>query len=137
MEIGGFITSGAEIVNHDNTLSGNGTVDSPLGLNGFSVWQDVTSAVSSTSVVDGLDISLSYNEQLKLAILQGSMHVNNGSTNAACLSVPSALMPLHNFEIFNLNSKYLIFNSTGTTLCHARESNGSWFTINVIYPCKG
>lgn len=30
MEIGGFITSGAEIVNHDNTLRGNGTVDSPL-----------------------------------------------------------------------------------------------------------
>ena len=34
MEIGGFITSGAEIVNHDNTLSGNGTVDSPLGVAG-------------------------------------------------------------------------------------------------------
>lgn len=33
MEIGGFITSGAEIVNHDNTLSGNGTVESPLGVN--------------------------------------------------------------------------------------------------------
>jgi len=32
MEIGGFITSGAEIVNHDNSLSGNGTVDSPLGV---------------------------------------------------------------------------------------------------------
>ena len=32
MEIGGFITSGAEIVNHDNTLSGNGTVESPLGV---------------------------------------------------------------------------------------------------------
>lgn len=30
--IGGFIPSGAEIVNHDNTLSGNGTVDSPLGV---------------------------------------------------------------------------------------------------------
>lgn len=37
MEIGGFITSGAEIVNHDNTLSGNGTVDSPLGLNNETV----------------------------------------------------------------------------------------------------
>ena len=36
MEIGGFITEGAEIVNHDNTLSGNGTVDSPLGVvNGY------------------------------------------------------------------------------------------------------
>ena len=32
MEIGGFITEGVEIVNHDNTLSGNGTVDSPLGV---------------------------------------------------------------------------------------------------------
>lgn len=32
MEIGGFITSGAEIVNHDASLSGNGTVASPLGV---------------------------------------------------------------------------------------------------------
>ena len=38
MEIGGFITSGAEIVNHDNTLSGNGTVDSPLGVNQTLLW---------------------------------------------------------------------------------------------------
>lgn len=37
IEIGSFITSGAEIVNHDNTLSGNGTVDSPLGLNNETV----------------------------------------------------------------------------------------------------
>ena len=32
MEIGGFITEGAEIVNHDNSLSGNGTSASPLGV---------------------------------------------------------------------------------------------------------
>ena len=38
MEIGGFITEGAEIVNHDNTLSGNGTVDSPLRLNETVLW---------------------------------------------------------------------------------------------------
>lgn len=38
MEIGGFITSGAEIVNHDASLSGNGTVDSPLGLNETVLW---------------------------------------------------------------------------------------------------
>lgn len=38
MEIGGFITSGAEIVNHDTSLSGNGTVDSPLGVNETVLW---------------------------------------------------------------------------------------------------
>ena len=40
MEIGGFITSGAEIVNHDASLSGNGTVDSPLGLNETVLWEN-------------------------------------------------------------------------------------------------
>lgn len=40
MEIGGFITEGAEIVNHDNSLSGNGTVDSPLGLNETVLWEN-------------------------------------------------------------------------------------------------
>lgn len=44
MEIGGFITSGAEIVNHDNTLSGNGTTESPLGLNETVLWEGSTSA---------------------------------------------------------------------------------------------
>jgi hypothetical protein len=46
MEIGGFITEGAEIVNHDNTLSGNGTVESPLGLNETVIYSS-TSAVPS------------------------------------------------------------------------------------------
>ena len=44
MEIGGFITSGAEIVNHDNSLSGNGTVESPLsvvpGYNETVLWEN-------------------------------------------------------------------------------------------------
>lgn len=40
MEIGGFITEGAEIVNHDNTLSGNGTSASPLGLNETVLWEN-------------------------------------------------------------------------------------------------
>ena len=47
MEIGGFITEGAEIVNHDNSLSGNGTVDSPLGLNETVLWE--SSSVSGES----------------------------------------------------------------------------------------
>ena len=51
MEIGGFITEGAEIVNHDNTLSGNGTVDSPLcvvpGYNETVLYSNLTDRPSS------------------------------------------------------------------------------------------
>ena len=50
MEIGGFITEGAEIVNHDNSLSGNGTVDSPLGLNETVLWEgDASPSLSVTT----------------------------------------------------------------------------------------
>ena len=54
MEIGGFITSGAEIVNHDNTLSGNGTVDSPLGVN--SDYIIVTEETAGTYSVNTSDV---------------------------------------------------------------------------------
>ena len=54
MEIGGFITSGAEIVNHDNTLSGNGTVDSPLGVvtgyNETVLWENSTGALLKNGI---------------------------------------------------------------------------------------
>ena len=55
MEIGGFITSGAEIVNHDNTLSGNGTVESPLGVvpgyNETVLWSGAPTASTNTITV--------------------------------------------------------------------------------------
>ena len=54
MEIGGFITEGAEIVNHDNSLSGNGTVESPLGVvpgyNETVLWENDNSFSSKNSI---------------------------------------------------------------------------------------
>ena len=60
MEIGGFIAEGAEIVNHDNTLSGNGTVDSPLGVvpgyNETVLWSGAaSSAVNLSESYTGFD----------------------------------------------------------------------------------
>jgi hypothetical protein len=59
MEIGGFITSGAEIVNHDNSLSGNGTVESPLGVD--SDYIVVTQETVGTYNVGGSDTAISGN----------------------------------------------------------------------------
>ena len=65
MEIGGFITSGAEIVNHDNTLSGNGTVESPLGVvpgyNETVLWSGSTTATAA------LNEDISHFERVKVA----------------------------------------------------------------------
>ena len=70
MEIGGFITEGAEIVNHDASLSGNGTVNSPLG------------------VVPG------YNETV---LWDGSFTGTTGSNNYITMSEP--LSSFESFEI--------------------------------------
>ena len=55
MEIGGFITSGAEIVNHDTSLSGNGTVESPLsvvpGYNETVLWETTAHAKTTAFTV--------------------------------------------------------------------------------------
>lgn len=54
MEIGGFITEGAEIVNHDASLSGNGTVESPLGVvpgyNETVLWEGFKTDIPNTGV---------------------------------------------------------------------------------------
>jgi len=59
MEIGGFITEGAEIVNHDNTLSGNGTVDSPLGVvpgyNETVLWEGDKTGTGTITLSEGVN----------------------------------------------------------------------------------
>lgn len=59
MEIGGFITEGAEIVNHDASLSGNGTVDSPLGVvpgyNETVLWSGVSHTGNLSESVENFD----------------------------------------------------------------------------------
>ena len=58
MEIGGFITEGAEIVNHDASLSGNGTVDSPLG---------VVPGYNETVLWNGNGTGAGYNTEISLS----------------------------------------------------------------------
>ncbi len=50
-KIGGYIASGDTMVNHDNTLSGNGTVASPLGLNETVLWEGAPTASNNQIVV--------------------------------------------------------------------------------------
>ena len=52
-EIGGFIVSADPYVNHDNSLSGNGTLTSPLGVvpgyNETLLWQNTNNYFSATN----------------------------------------------------------------------------------------
>lgn len=87
MEIGGFITEGAEIVNHDNTLSGNGTVDSPLGLNETVLWEGTcdypgTLTVSEpVSAFDRYRIYLRNTERQQQTVVEKYANPSNSGNN--------------------------------------------------------
>ena len=87
MEIGGFITEGAEIVNHDASLSGNGTVDSPLGLNETVLWENTTPTNSAV-----LSETKDNFERIRILIGNGSNTATFGQWHE--ISTSSTVVPI-------------------------------------------
>lgn len=142
MEIGGFITSGAEIVNHDNTLSGNGTVDSPLGLNETVLWELPTIGGTSTSATLSEDITNF--EKIEVWWAQQSQRTTVQYYYTKNLS-----------QLFCVHGKYTTgqagphlfvaaWSISGTTASKAfckykapdQWNNNNWTDANELCPCK-
>ena len=101
MEIGGFITSGAEIVNHDNTLSGNGTVDSPLRLNETVLWEGTPG--SSTG---NISEAITNFERIRF---YWHYHENGSSVQSPCIvEIP----------VISDNTRYFLNITFGATNCY-------------------
>jgi hypothetical protein len=137
MEIGGFITEGAEIVNHDNSLSGNGTVDSPLGV--VPGWTDVSDQFEFTSSITGNRFKLiSYSPVLNLVILNiGFNCTSTSSVNA--ITGPTRFFPKDRLEIQNAsNGRFIDINRAyDPNFIQVRAGTAGWTTINIIYQPYG
>ena len=89
MEIGGFITEGAEIVNHDASLSGNGTVDSPLGVvpgyNETVLWEgtpQISGTVQLSESIGNFDRVLFYFTKLNDTVVGSNVDIVDGVKSA-------------------------------------------------------
>lgn len=119
MEIGGFITSGAEIVNHDASLSGNGTVDSPLGV--AATWTDISNQCT-IGAHEG-DCKVYVNSASRLCWMCGAWKPRQ---NGAYVTVPVQYAWPSRFEIANNVGKHLDFNATGNNnVASVREADAS------------
>ena len=134
MEIGGFITEGAEIVNHDNTLSGNGTVDSPLGV--VPGWTDISNQFDFNSSITNGFKKISYSPTLDLVILNiGFNCTSTASLNA--ITGPSNYFPKNRIELQN-NGRFIDINHDYVpNFIQVRQGAAGWITINVIYQPYG
>ena len=150
MEIGGFIASGAEIVNHDNTLSGNGTVDSPLGLNETVLYDGVTGVSGCTlsepmtnferiRIYIGTEASPSNNSIIyevdpnttSFSVVRGK-GVGNAWISWIHFSASSTSISIPNAKAFNFGSTGSSTWSNPTiTLDSAEDKNSIWKVVGV------
>lgn len=123
-EIGGFIVSADPFVQHDNSLSGNGTVNSPLGVNDNS-WHDVTSDVSyNGNLINAGGWKILYNPFLKEVNLVGDLQYK--ATTGYVMTWPSYLKPA-------LSEQF----SIGVGLATYVNSTGLWHSNATANWCGG
>jgi hypothetical protein len=136
MEIGGFIAEGAEIVNHDNSLSGNGTVDSPLGLNVSNAWVDVSNEFSATTALTPSHLKATYNPYLGMVQLGGSYYCGSTAQVVIC-NAPTKYKPINTME-YKAESRYYDIPTTtaNNELIIARTGNAQWVSLNLISACN-
>lgn len=135
MEIGGFITSGAEIVNHDNTLSGNGTVDSPLGLS--KTWVNVTSACEVRNISNDSSMTFLYSPALGLVNWTFKFKANAGGLNNSAYrvcTIPAEYRPYSKFELATPDgtNNYCDYSPENGTVI-PRKANG-YFSNSMTWP---
>lgn len=136
MEIGGFITSGAEIVNHDNSLSGNGTVSSPLGLNVSNAWVDVTNEFSATSAITTNYLRATYNPYLGMVQLGGSFYCSPTAISYL-YTAPNKYKPINGMEFHEGSRYYDVLTATDTNnFLRARSGTAQWVAPNLMYACN-
>ena len=131
-----YILATQQEVSHDNTLSGNGTVDSPLGLNVSNAWVDVTNEFSATTALTPSHINATYNPYLGIVQLGGSYYCSpTGSVNIC--NAPPKYKPINILEYKEGNRYYDINNnSSNNVLIVARDGVAQWVSLNLVYACN-
>ena len=121
-EIGGFIVSADPYVNHDNSLSGNGTLTSPLGVSD-KVW-DTTILWSGTGTSGDYTLSESYKNFEKIGITHGCTYSYSDRGLA-----PDSIFDVDTFVLYNCGQ---ICTTDMTRVAINPTANGNSETYEVF-----
>lgn len=131
-EIGGFIVSADPFVQHDSSLSGNGTVNSPLGVvpgyNETVLWSGTPlltgTLTASESVLnfESYKVFISERERGTPAVLE--FHTENTATsgnnaqtsNGGFKAIALTMFQNTNQDFFTINSNHAVWNNSFTEL---------------------
>ena len=133
-EIGGFIVSADPYVNHDNSLSGNGTLTSPLGIT--HEWINVRDEVNyNTNVIAAGGFRIYYNKTLKLVSLTCDVQLKAGSVSDRIMTWTDRLTPVDTVQ-FALGNGLSVYVSSAT-LNQPAAASQRWINGVWMWPVKG
>ena len=118
-----YILTTQQEVSHDNTLSGNGTVYSPLGLS--KTWVNVTSACEVRNISNDSSMTFLYSPALGLVNWTFKFKANAGYSNNSAYRV--CTIP----EEYRPYSKFELAVPDGTNYCDYSPENGTVIPRNA------
>jgi hypothetical protein len=121
-----FILADQKEVSHDNTLTGKGTPESPLGVNDFK-WQDVTTEFNPRNISSDSSMTFMYNATIGLIQFTFKFKANNGSygdSQYAVCDIPTKYTPSSVFELSTWNGTNLNYCDLISNKLIPRNANG-------------
>ena len=129
-----FLLAAQQEVSHDNTLSGNGTEASPLGVN-VGNWTEVTNDITaSSSLIQAGAWFFYYNKPLKLINIIGEIRVVG---QGDVYELPLKYRPLKHFVVNSPAGTNFIDYTQDTGKFVARSGTNGYFSIYCTLPCTG
>jgi len=129
-----YLLATQQEVSHDNTLSGNGTVDSPLGV--ITTWINVTSACGVRNISDDSTMTFLYSPALGLVNWTFKFKANSGGIfNTACrvCTIPAEYRPYSKFELATPGGQNYCDYSPENGNVIPRNSSG-YFSNSMTWP---
>ena len=122
-----YLLATQQEVSHDNTLSGNGTSASPLGVN--SPWIDITTACTLGAHVG--NCSVYANPAARICWLAGAFSPTNTGN---FLTVPVEYKWLTYFEAANPFNHYIDFMTNGDgNVASVRDGAGTYWSQTIMW----
>lgn len=132
-----FLLADQKEVSHDNTLSGNGTEASPLGLNGSGMWTDISSQFTFKNTVSWGDIrQIYYSQALNLVFLNLGFNCT-ATGEVLALEGPLRYFPKDRMEVIQVagsSQRFVDLNRLyNPALVRIRSGSGTWMSISLLY----
>jgi hypothetical protein len=129
-----YILATQQEVSHDNTLSGNGTNDSPLGLN--PTWVNITTECEVRNISNDSSMTFLYSPALGMVNWTFKFKANEGGTlNSAyrVCTIPEEYRPYSKFELSNSDGSNYCDYFPENGLVIPRGANG-YFSNSMTWP---